>query len=106
MRDKHARRRILILENQVSRWDLSIQAQQDAMLQKFKDGDYVTYADYQKLEAERDALKELNGELIIVLEDIQGMDDSSLWEQNDTVSYIAKFARQAINKAREVMDEM
>lgn len=57
------------------------------------------------LEAERDALKAVNAELIVVLEDIQGMDDSSLWEQNDTVSYIAKFARQAINKAREVMDE-
>lgn len=63
-------------------------------------------AAYSKLEAERDVLKESHAELMKTLEDIQGMDDSSLWEQNDTVSYIAKFARQAINKAREVMDEM
>lgn len=73
------------------------------LLYEHPNGVCVGYLDYQTLEAERDALKELNAELMTVLEDIQSMDDSSLWEQNDTVSYIAKFARQAINKARKVI---
>lgn len=67
-----------------------------------RDGNCITYADYLKLEAERDALKELNGELVEALEEIIELYDP--YTNAPTDKWMAEKAQAALNKAREVME--
>lgn len=64
-----------------------------------RDGNCITYADYLKLEAERDALKAVNAELV---EAITVFVESHTAQIN--LPYECEHAERIVNKALEVME--